>query len=134
MKITSISYRALRTGRGYNNAAVEAHAQIDADDDPIRALEELKFWVEKRLDASLELDDAYADLASVRGRVELAKRDAERIEQRNQAARDHERIMREVEAGSAVIKKFERLVELAQEHGLSSEAAELDAAIETVPF
>lgn len=134
MKITSVSYRALRTGRGYNNAAVEAHATIDPDEDPIKAVEELKFWVEKRLDASLELDDAYADLASVRGRVETAQRELERLRDQSQTIRDHSELKRQIAAGHEVLKKFDKLVELAREHGLSNAADLLDLAIDGVPF
>lgn len=134
MKITSIGYRALRTGRGYNNAAVEAHAAIAQGEDPVKALDELKFWVDKRLDASLELDDAYSDLQSVRGRVASAKQEAERLEKRNSAIRDYEHVAREVDAGREVLKMFPKLVELGREHGLINAADLLDQATDSVPF
>jgi hypothetical protein len=112
VKITEISYRALRTGRGYNNTAVEGRAIVEPDEDPARALAELRFWVDKQVDSTLKIDDAYADLAGVQGRVEYAKREAERYEARTKEARQF-------------ISECHELAELAKEHGKGGVALSL---------
>jgi hypothetical protein len=104
VKIVNVTYRALRTGSGYNNVAVEACSIVGFEDDPDTVLAELRFWVDKQVDSKLKLDDAYADLASVQGRVEYAKREAERYEARTKEARQF-------------ITDCHELAELAKEHG-----------------
>ncbi|MFY9351661.1 MAG: hypothetical protein WBL20_07815 [Sphingobium sp.] len=113
MKITEISYRSLKTGRGYNNSAVEARARIEEGETPEIALAELKFWVEKQLDGQLKQQDAYEELTNVLDRVEWAKREADRHEKRGKAYRE-------------LLKEKPRLAELARANGLGGDALLLD--------
>lgn len=113
MKITEISYRALRTGRGYNNTSVEGRAVLEEDDTPEQALQELKFWVERQIEAGLKIDDAYADLANVQARVGYAEKEAERYEKRANEARQF-------------IKDCRELAAIAREHGKAGMALSLE--------
>lgn len=113
MKIMEISYRSLKTGRGYNNSAVEARARLEAGEDPEKALAELKFWVEKQVDDNLKQQEAHETLTNVLDRVEWAKREADRHEKRGEAYRE-------------LLREKPRLADLARANGLGGDALLLD--------
>lgn len=113
MKITSISYRCLRTGPGYNNTAVEAHATLDEGEAPERALADLRFWVDKQVDDTLKLTSAYEKLSDVQAQIGYAQKEAERYEARTKAARQF-------------ITDCRDLADLAREHGKGGLALSLE--------
>jgi hypothetical protein len=113
MKITQISYRRLKTGTGYNNSALEATAAIEPHEDPIAALAELKFWVEKQLDDQLKQQDAYEKLQRVEDRVAFARAEADRHQKRGEAYRE-------------LLREKPRLIELARANGLGGDALLLE--------
>ncbi|WP_069337189.1 hypothetical protein [Sphingobium yanoikuyae] len=113
MIITEISYRSLKTGRGYNNSAVEARAQLEDGEDPDKALADLRFWVEKQVDDNLKELSAMDSLRSATDRLEGARAEAERIEKR-------------VDAYRTILKEKPRLAELARANGLGGDALLLD--------
>lgn len=115
MKITSISYRSLRTGHGYNNTACEATAAVGEGDDPDRVLAELRFWVDRQVDATLKREDAYESLQRVEDRVAYANQEADRLQKKIDAQRE-------------VIKEHEKIAALCEEHGLGGGALLLRTA------
>jgi hypothetical protein len=52
MNITSITYTRLQTLEGYHNERIGATATVEAHDDPDVVLNELKAWVEERMQGS----------------------------------------------------------------------------------
>lgn len=113
MKITEVSYRSLRTGRGYNNTAVEAKAHVGDGEDPAKVLAELRFWTDKAVDDTLERENAYEKLCDIKASVAYAQEELERLQKRAQAYRN-------------LLKEKTRLAELARNHGLGGDALLLD--------
>lgn len=87
MKITEVSYRALRTGRGYNNTSAEAKAEVEDGETPESVLARLRQWVDGQIDETLKRDDAYEKLSEINERLGDAQRDLERVEKRAKEAR-----------------------------------------------
>lgn len=87
MKISEISYRALRTGHGYNNTSVEAKTVVDENVAPEQALAELRAWVDGQVDEQLKRHDLFEKIADLNDRAGRALRDAERYEARAEAAK-----------------------------------------------
>lgn len=50
MVITSVSYRRVRSLPGYQSIAVEATGSVEDGDVPSMVLDDLRRWVERRLD------------------------------------------------------------------------------------
>ena len=115
MKITEISYRSLRTGRGYNNTSVEARAIVEAHESPEKALADLRFWVDKQVDDTLKREDAYATAESIEQSIEW---------KRDQVAR----LDKEIAAKRAVVREHGALAKLARESGLPTMATLLEMA------
>lgn len=115
MKITRVSYRSLRTGRGYNNSSVEATAEVGDDENPEAVLSELRFWVDRSVDETLKREDAYEALESIRGTVEYQMQESARLEKRIMAQR-------------AVIAEHSDLAEIARREGKGGGALLLETA------
>lgn len=113
MKILTVSYRALRTGRGYNNQAVEATAEVQDIETPDEALRKLRSWVDSQVDERLKAEEYYEDLSNIRDRAAFAQRELERVEKRAHAYRE-------------LLKEKPKLSALAQQHGLGGDALLLD--------
>ena len=87
MKITTVEYRRLVTGPGYNNTTVGATATVDANETPEDALNHLMAWVYRQYEqgradetaraAVTRFDEAIADR-----KAELARLDNELKETR----------------------------------------------------
>lgn len=109
MKITSVTYRCLRTGSGYNNTAVEATAAVAERDDPKQVLEELRFWVDREVDQRLKMEKELSSLDSLRYRVEQLQVQADRLQKR-------------VDGQNEIIRENQKLADLARENGLGGAA------------
>lgn len=86
MKITSVTYRRLKSGPGYEHEAVEATAEV-GEETPLEALTELRGWVDAQLgerqraqqlawdasEAETRLRAARAELKSVQGLIAEAR-------------------------------------------------------------
>lgn len=115
MKITEVSYRALRTGHGYNNTAVEAKAEVGDGQDADAVLAELKHWVDGQVDEQLKRHDAYETLSSLGQQIVYAKSERDRLEKRVEAMRE-------------IVREHQKLADLARNHGLGGCALLLDQA------
>lgn len=70
-------------------------------------------WVERQIDAHLELDDAWADLQSARDRAEGYKAEADRLQKKIDAQRE-------------VIREHSKLADIARREGLGGPAMLLE--------
>jgi hypothetical protein len=113
ISITEVTYRALRTGRGYNNTSVEAKAAVPATLTPEAVLSDLRMWVERQIDAHLELDDAWADLQSAQRRAKGYKEEAEQLQKK-------------IDAQRKVLQEHSKLAEIARREGLGGPAMLLE--------
>lgn len=122
MKITTVRYRRLQShDRGYGHDAVEAEAQVDEGEDAEVAFDAVKSWVLRRLETTREADHHIDQLQSLRERVTS---ESQRLE----------RIRAEVKDGQEVIRKHEKLADLAREHGIEIDPVQLDVLDSSVPF
>lgn len=71
MKITSVTYRELKSTPGYGHQAIEATAEIRVSESPDLVLEELKSWVKKQLGLSDAIQDAQSKLRELQYAVNL---------------------------------------------------------------
>lgn len=113
MKIVEISYRSLRTGRGYNNSALEAKAAVQPGESAEIVLMELRHWVDKKLDDTLKREDAYEDIDHLEARKTSLKGDIERLEKRADAFRD-------------LMRQKQKLAALARDNNMGGDALLLD--------
>lgn len=80
MKITKISYRALKSKGSYENEAFEASADIEEWEDPIATAESLRQWVEQRLALHKTVENLEEKRADLENQITEAKDKWERIE------------------------------------------------------
>jgi hypothetical protein len=113
MKITTVRYRRLQShDRGYGHDAVEAEAQVDQGEDADAAFAALREWVLYRLGTIREVDQHLETLDRLRNAVQSEKRYLDGLKA-------------DVKRGREIIEKHEKLADLAREHGIEVEAANL---------
>lgn len=113
MKITEISYRSLRTGRGYNNTAVEARAEIGSDQTPEEALADLRAWVDQQVDEHLKRQDIYEKISDLNERL-------------GYLLKEEETVKRRVEEMRTLLRERHKLADLARSRGLGGDALLLE--------
>lgn len=108
MRITAIRYRRLQSHEfGYGHDAVEAEAQIDEGEDAETALDELKAWVQNKLNKSELTRKLSTDLNDLANEVRSLE-----------ATRD--RLLGEIKANRKIIVEHESLAALAREKGIDA--------------
>lgn len=113
VEITSVTYRALRSGRGFSNSAVEATAIVPEGSDPSAVLAQLRQFVDAEVDENLKRTDAYETLSDINLRIIDAKSELERTEKRANAYR-------------SLLKERTKLADLARANGLGGDALILE--------
>ncbi|HCF26957.1 MAG TPA: hypothetical protein DEV81_07050 [Cyanobacteria bacterium UBA11049] len=80
MKITKITYRALKSKGNYENEAFEASADVEDWEDPIATAESLRQWVEQRLNLQETVENLEQKRADLENEIAEAKDKWERID------------------------------------------------------
>lgn len=80
MKITKISYRALKNKGSYENEAFEVSADVEEWEDPIATAESLRQWVEQRLELNETVENLLEKRAALESQIAEAKDKWQRIE------------------------------------------------------
>lgn len=79
MNITSVSYRALVSGPGFSNHAIEAQSEVSVHDEPELVLLDLKNWVDTQLRAWGESRRLMEDRDALREDVLALERTRDRL-------------------------------------------------------
>lgn len=69
MKIIRVTYRELKSFGNFNNASVEATAEVHDGESPGKALEDLKAWVKRELLGAEEADRLTREMYRMRDEV-----------------------------------------------------------------
>lgn len=91
MKITTVRYRKLVTGSGYNNQAVEAEAEVGKGEKPEDVLLELALWVRGQLGET----PVGLDFTQLRFEVEQLYRTRDQLRQAVVRAETEQKTIRE---------------------------------------
>jgi hypothetical protein len=89
MRITTVEYRKLISGPGYNNTTIGAVATVEADETPEEALHRLATWVQDRHAGESAQEQARIDRENVDSDIEYRRREVSDIEQQIQEKRDY---------------------------------------------
>lgn len=87
-RITSVSYRRLRSFGSYENEAVEVTAEVRAGENPEKVYGQLVLWVADRLGVSAELRDQWAERDKVAAEKANLERDVARLRDKYEKAKE----------------------------------------------
>ena len=113
MKIKTVRYRRLQSHEhGYGHDAVEAEAAVEEGEDADAVMSDLREWVLRRLETVREIDHHIETLQRLRDRTSSEQRNLERLQA-------------EVKRNRELLSNHAKLADLAREHGVEVEAANL---------
>lgn len=89
MRITTVEYRKLISGPGYNNTTIGAVAMVEEDETPEEALHRLANWVQDRHAGENAQERARVEHAHLDREIEYRRRELTDIEEAISAKRDY---------------------------------------------
>jgi hypothetical protein len=113
MKIVEVSYRALRTGTGYNNTSAEARAIVDDGETPEDAMLAIKQWVDGQISENMKRDSLHQTIAQLSEQAGNWEKECARLKKRTDGYLD-------------LLREKRKLAELARANGLGGDALLLD--------